>query len=122
VSKLGATILALWLVGVGLAACSLAGPSERSFTRAVAEDDDDEPSPGEEAAKKLEYDRTICQAEARQKGIRSVLAILKSADRRNTDKDYVDCMKKRGYVTEEASGMSAGKEAQGQGQTPAPKQ
>ena len=122
VSKLGAAFLALWLLGLGLSGCSLAGPSERSFTRAVAEDDN-APSPGgEAAAKKLEADRTACQSEARQKGVRSVLAILKSADRRNTDKDYVDCMKKKGYMTEEAPGTSASKAAQGPSQAPAPKQ
>jgi hypothetical protein len=122
VLKLGAAFLALWLLGLGLSGCSLAGPSERSFTRAVAEDDD-APSPGgEAAAKKLEADRATCQTEARQKGIRSVLAIIKSADRRNTDKDYVDCMKKKGYTIDEGSGMSASKAAQGASQIPGPKQ
>jgi hypothetical protein len=101
--------------------CSLSGPSERTFAPAVL--NDEAKSTGSEAAsKKLEADRATCKSEARQRGIRSVLAIIRSADRSNTDKDYIDCMKGKGYKVEEGPETSTGKAPPGTNQVPAAKQ
>jgi hypothetical protein len=120
VSKLGAAALASWLLGLALSGCSLAGPSDRSFTPAVL-DDETKSASGEAAAKKLESDQTHCRSEARQRGVRSVLAIIRSADRKNTDKDYIDCMKGKGYRVEEGTEASTVKAAPGTSQAPPPK-
>ena len=108
----------MWLLGLALSGCSLSGPSEHTFTPAVL--NEEARSAGSEAvAKKIETDRTACQSEARQRGIRSVLAIVKSADRSNTDKDYVECMKGKGYKVEGEPETSTVKAAPGTNQPPA---
>jgi hypothetical protein len=88
----------------------------------VAENEDAPKAGSEAASKKLEIDRAACQSEAKQKGFGSILAIIKSANRANTDKDYIACMKRKGYAVEDGSETTAGKAAEGASQAPVAKQ
>lgn len=94
--KPGVAVVILSWLGLGLAACSLAGPSDRSFTPPVLEkskQDTDET----EIRMRMKADAENCRKQAKMRGISSVLAIIRSADKRNTDKEYIDCMAKKGY-------------------------
>src|SRR6185503_12037731 len=95
--RLLAAAFGVCLLGAALLGCSLAGPREIAFAPAkeppAARDPD-------AIAKKIEADATTCRSIARQKGMSSLLAMAKSANRDNTDKDYIACMKKKGYKIE----------------------
>lgn len=105
VSKKAAVAICIWLLGAGLSGCSLAGPSEVAFRPA-------KPPPAklkaslseEEVAErmqaKMEADGKACRGIARQRGVRSLLAIAQSANPRNTDRAYIACMKKKGWKVE----------------------
>ena len=67
------TVVAL---GLMLSACSLASPTDRSFT----------------AASKA------CKEQTRDKGFNSVLAIVSRLRPGAVDQDYIACMKSKGYT------------------------
>jgi len=107
VSKLAVVALSVLLLAPALAACSLAGPSsDIAFTpkppkanpkappkaRAAAQED-----AAERMNAKMQADAAACRSVARQRGIRSLLAIAQSVNPRNTDQSYIACMKKKGY-------------------------
>lgn len=98
VSKPGVAALLSWLLGLAVAGCSLAGPSDRSFTPAVLQKSKEVDE--ERAAAKMKQDQETCRSQAKLRGISSVLAIIRSADKSNTDKEYIACMKKKGYGVE----------------------
>lgn len=106
VSKFGAAALTPWLLGIALSGCSLAGPSEHSFSAAeIAKSKPDAKS--EQITAKMQSDRDDCRSQAKLRGISSVLAIIRSADRSNTDKEYIACMQKKGYKIEGEAGTPA---------------
>ena len=82
-------------LGLMLSACSLAGPNPRAFTTAA------ERSRGGAGC---HSDRTGLsrhgKSELRQKGIKSVLAILSSMRPGAVDEDYVKRMRNKGYTVE----------------------
>ena len=73
-----------------LSACSLAGPSNRTFT--AAEPDKAKPTPTA-----IEQASTACKSDTRNKGIKSVLAIVTFMRPGAVDAAYVECMKNKGY-------------------------
>ena len=48
----------------------------------------------------IEQASQACKARLRQKGIKSVLAILSSMRPGAVDEDYVNCMRNKGYTVE----------------------
>lgn len=85
-------LLAGFLLGLPLSACSRSKVPvpEVDFeaTRAVKETDDPQAA--------LEAARTLCQEEARRKGIASVTRLLLLRGKVSKS-DYVECMRERGY-------------------------
>jgi hypothetical protein len=88
--------LSLWL-GLGLSACSLAGPSEHSFTPPVFEKPKHDADANVTSMQHMKADADNCRSQAKMKGVSTVLAIIRSADQRNTDQAYIACMQKKGY-------------------------
>lgn len=88
-----ASIAALCTLGLALSACSLVGPAPRTFTAAESKStkQDTDAAALEEASKS-------CKASTRDKGIKSVLAILSRLRPGAVDEDYVACMKAKGYA------------------------
>lgn len=86
--------VAIAALGVILSACSLAGPSQRTFTTAAQE------RPAKTDATAIEQASQACKSELRQKGTKSVLAILSSMRPGAVDENYVKCMKTKGYTVE----------------------
>lgn len=89
-SKLTAAGLAACALGLALSACSLAGPSPRTFTAAEPTAATPDPAVIDAASK-------ACKETARDKGFKSVLGILSRLLPRAVDADYVACMKSKGY-------------------------
>jgi hypothetical protein len=87
-------IVAASALGLLLSACSLAGPSPRTFTTAAEE------KPVKPNATAIEQASQACKSELRQKGTKSVLAILSSMRPGAVDENYVKCMKTKGYAVE----------------------
>lgn len=89
-----ARVTAVWaavcLLGLALSACSLAGPTNRSFTPAAKEATSD--------AEAIKAASKACKTATRDKGIKSVLAIVTRLRPGAVDEDYVACMKAKGYV------------------------
>jgi hypothetical protein len=81
-------------LGLLLSACSLAGPTPHTFTTA-SETKAVKPSPTA-----LEQASEACKTELRQKGIKSVLAILSSMRPGAVDENYVKCMQAKGFAVE----------------------
>ena len=77
-----------------LSACSLAGRKPRTFTTAAEE------KPAKPDTTAIEQASQACKSELRQKGIKSVLAILSSMRPGAVDEDYVKCMRNKGYTVE----------------------
>jgi hypothetical protein len=86
--------VAIAALGLMLSACSLAGPSPRTFTTAAEE------KPAKPDAAAIEQASQACKSELRQKGVKSVLAILSSMRPGAVDENYVKCMKTKGYTVE----------------------
>jgi hypothetical protein len=101
VSKRAAITLSISLLVLALSGCSLAGPSDVSFQAkapsAKALKQYDKEDIEARLAEKMEADVASCRSVARQKGVRSLLAIAQSVNQRNTDAAYKACMKKKGY-------------------------
>jgi hypothetical protein len=89
IARFGATCA----LGFMLSACSLAGPASHSFTTATA-------TPAKPDPTALEQASAACKESTRDKGIKSVLAIISRMRPGAVDADYVECMKKRGYAVE----------------------
>jgi hypothetical protein len=104
--------LLVLLLGAALAGCSLAGPSDHSFAPALGDRDEAvAPAKGEPDQRlkaKLEADTQSCKSIAKQKGISSILAMVKSANRKNTDLDYIACMRKKGWRVEGEPDLAPG--------------
>jgi hypothetical protein len=75
-----------------LSACSLAGPTPRTFTPA-AEQKRAKPDPVA-----VEQASQVCKDQTRDRGIKSVLAIVTRMRPGAVDEDYIDCMKRKGYT------------------------
>lgn len=118
-------MIALGLLGVGLSACSLVGPSTPSFTSTTptktvsakhestpgaAGDATSKPKRGKHKKGEPEADSTpvdpaaaraaasrACRSSAREKGIKSVLSILTHLRPGAIDEEYAACMKLKGY-------------------------
>jgi hypothetical protein len=87
-------VAAVSALGLLLSACSLAGPSQRTFTTAAEE------KPAKPDATAIEQASQACKSDLRQKGTKSVLAILSSMRPGAVDENYVKCMKTKGYTVE----------------------
>jgi hypothetical protein len=93
-SRLTLTVAAVSALGLMLSACSLAGPNPRTFTTAAEE------KPVKPDATAIEQASQACKSELREKGVKSVLAILSSMRPGAVDQDYVRCMAKKGYTVD----------------------
>ena len=89
IARFGATCA----LGLMLSACSLAGPPSHTFTTAT-------PTPAKPDPTALEQASTACKESTREKGIKSVLAIVTRMRPGAVDRDYVNCMKNKGYTVE----------------------
>jgi hypothetical protein len=87
-------VAAVSALGLVLSACSLAGPSPRTFTTATEE------KTVKPNATAIEQASQACKSELRQKGTKSVLAILSSMRPGAVDENYVKCMRIKGYTVE----------------------
>jgi hypothetical protein len=92
-ARLSLAVAAVSALGLMLSACSLAGPNPRTFTTAAEK-------PVKPDATAIEQASQACKSELRQKGIKSVLAILSSMRPGAVDEDYVKCMRNKGYTVE----------------------
>jgi hypothetical protein len=79
-------------LGLMLSACSLAGPTDRTFTTV----DTKQPNQLEKTA--MEEASKTCKDQTRDKGIKSVLAIVSRLRPGAVDEDYIACMKGKGYT------------------------
>jgi hypothetical protein len=93
-AKLTLAVAAVGSLGLMLSACSLAGPSPRTFTTAA------EQKPVKPDDQAFAQASLACKEQTRDKGIKSVLAIVSRMRPGAVDKDYVDCMRIRGYAVE----------------------
>ena len=93
-ARLTVAVAAVAALGVMLSACSLAGPNPRTFTTAA------EQKPVKPDATAIEQASQACKSELRQKGIKSVFAILSRMRPGAVDADYVKCMRNKGYTVE----------------------
>lgn len=75
-----------------LSACSLIGPSSRSFTTAQNQA---KPDP-----KALEQASAACKQATLDKGTKSVLAIFTRLRPNALNEDYISCMKNKGFTVE----------------------
>src|SRR4029077_9390769 len=82
---------AICALGFALSACSPAGPPSHTFTTAT-------PTPAKPDPTALEQASTACKESNREKGIKSVLAIVTSMRPGAVDQDYVNCMKNKGFA------------------------
>ncbi len=83
---------AIWAAALMLSACSLIGPSSRSFTTAQNQA---KPDP-----KALEQASTACKQATLDKGTKSVLAIFTRLRPNALNEDYISCMKNKGFTVE----------------------
>jgi hypothetical protein len=93
-ARLTLAVAAVSVFGLMLSACSLAGPSPRTFTKGTEE------QPVKPDATALEQASQACKTELREKGIKSVVAILSRMRPGAVDEDYVKCMRNKGYTVE----------------------
>jgi hypothetical protein len=93
-ARLTLAVAAVSVLGLMLSACSLAGPSPRTFTTGTEE------QPVKPDATALEQASQACKTELREKGIKSVVAILSRMRPGAVDEDYVKCMRNKGYTVE----------------------
>jgi hypothetical protein len=79
-------------LGLMLSACSLAAPPDHSFTAINAK----QPNQPDKTA--MEQASKACKDKTRDKGIKSVLAIVTRLRPGAVDEDYIACMKDEGYT------------------------
>jgi hypothetical protein len=86
-AALAACLLAAWLTG-----CSYTEPAPRDFTLVGQR-----PAKAEEAGNTLEAAEADCKEDTKTKGKANMLAIFSRFRPGSADKDYIACMKARGY-------------------------
>jgi hypothetical protein len=91
-SRVKVAVLAACLLGPLLAGCGHSEPAPHDFTLV-----DQRPAKAEEAGNTLDAAEKACKEETKTKGISNVLAIFSRFRQGSADKDYVACMKRRGY-------------------------
>jgi hypothetical protein len=91
-AKLAGTFGVVCVLGLTLSACSLAGPPDHSFTAINAE------QPNQQDKTAMEQASKACKDSTREKGIKSVLAIVTRLRPGAVDEDYITCMKDKGYT------------------------
>ena len=91
-SRVKRALLAAYLLGPLLAACSQAEPVPKDFVLV-----DQRPAKADETGNTLAKAEQLCTEEAKRKGIGSVVAIFSHLRKGSADEDYVACMKTRGY-------------------------
>ena len=104
--KLISAFGAVGALGLVLSACSLAGPSDRTFTAVDAKPANQDAKSASQNAKhssqkdknEMEQVSKACKNQTREKGIRSLLAIVSSMRPGAIDEDYIACMKSKGYT------------------------
>ena len=94
-ASLTLSVAAVSALSLMLSACSLAGPNPRTFSTAA------EQKPVKPDDQALEQASQACKSEqTREKGIKSVLAIVSRMRPGAVDEDYVNCMRNKGYTVE----------------------
>jgi hypothetical protein len=91
-SRVKGTVLAACLLGPLLAGCGHSEPAPRDFTLV-----DQRPAKALEAGNTLDAAEKACKLDAETKGMSNVLAIFSRFRPGSADKDYIACMKRRGY-------------------------
>ena len=102
-SKLAAMALCIVLLGSALSGCSLAGPPDVVFTPAQAPAKVEAASAADvdpRVRAKMQKDAEDCRRIARERSVRSLLAIAQSINPRNASEAYIACMNKKGYRAE----------------------
>ena len=84
--------LAACLLGACLTGCSYTEPAPRDFTL-VGE----RPAKAQEAGNALPAAEAACKQDTKTKGMANMLAIFSRFRPGSADKDYIACMKARGY-------------------------
>lgn len=92
--KLTSALAAACALGLMLQGCSLAGPAPHTFTPAAEQKRAKPDSAAIEQASKL------CKDQTRERGVKSVLAIVTRLRPGAVDEDYISCMKTKGYTVE----------------------
>ena len=93
-ASLTLSVAAVSALSLMLSACSLAGPNPRTFSTAA------EQKPVKPADQALAQASQACKEQTREKGIKSVLAIVSRMRPGAVDEDYVNCMRNKGYAVE----------------------
>ena len=88
--KLSVVALAACLLGASLAGC--AEPASHDFTLVGQR-----PAKAEEAHNTLQNAEAACKEDTEKKGIANMLAIFSRLRPGSADKDYIACMKARGF-------------------------
>jgi hypothetical protein len=91
-SRVKVAVLAACLLGPLLGSCAGSEPTPRDFTLV-----DQRPAKAEEAGNTLDAAEKACKEETATKGISNMLAIFSRFRPGSADKDYIACMKRRGY-------------------------
>jgi hypothetical protein len=91
-AKLTGALTAVYALILMLSGCSLAGPTPRAFTPAA------EQKRAKPDTAALEQASKVCKEQTREKGIKSVLAIVTRLRPGAVDEDYINCMKNKGYT------------------------
>jgi len=86
-AALAACLLAAWLTG-----CSYTEPAPRDFTLVGQR-----PAKAQEADNMLQAAEAACKQDTKTKGMANMLAIFSRFRPGSADKDYIACMKARGY-------------------------
>jgi hypothetical protein len=91
-SRVKVAVLAACLLGALLGGCAGSEPAPRDFTLV-----DQRPAKAAEAGNTLEAAEKACKEDTKTKGMSNVLAIFSRFRPGSADKDYIACMKRRGY-------------------------
>ena len=91
-SSVRPAVLAAYLLGTLVSACSLVEPAPKDFTLV-----DQRPAKAEETGNTLQAAELACKEETKKKGIGSIVGIFARLRKGSADEDYVACMKRRGY-------------------------
>ena len=91
-SKVTRAALAACLLGAWLMGCSHTEPAPRDFTLVGQR-----PDKAQEAGNTLPAAEAACKQDTKTKGMANMLAIFSRFRPGSADKDYIACMKARGY-------------------------
>ena len=84
--------LALSLLPLALAGCSMTEPASKDFVLV-----NERPAKAEESGNTLQTADYLCKEQTKTKGMASVLGIFSRLRKGSADEDYIACMKERGY-------------------------